>query len=539
MREPWNSRAGIYRIAVLYTMVIVVLMCIFPIEAHDLFFYLQMGRYFAAHYTFPSKEIYLFTLAGKDIHVLHEWGTFVFYSAVYKLGGFTAIIMAKTLLVTAILTLPFLLAKKLRQRSMLLPLFTAIAAYFCSNRFTERGSLFSDVFTALVVMLIILIRKGGNHNRRLIVLIPLIFLVWVNMHGGFIVGFAILGVWLIADLVTYLKATQRSRELLIVPTAVLSSSLLVSMINPMGWRVFAYPLRPILMDTFAIFKASIMEWMSPFSEAFKNTNATYLILILFALSYLFVLLCAIKDDKTKSAGFPYFELFLLILLTYLGLTMVRFVTTIGFSLPLIWASLGSRLQSPEEREDGEPARPDTAEIGCLVTLMAAIIAIMSFWGYKDSFGNPRRMALGLNQAVFPSAAVEFIDANNLDVNIFNEYSFGCYLIWRWNGKRQIFYHGFVDDPVFFADMQLGVFTQPGAFDKVVQKYDIGAMVLLTIATSRHFGPDLYRMLLTHPDWHLVFADRVSLVFVKDVPKNKEIIERYSVRNAIEQGPQSN
>jgi hypothetical protein len=134
----------------------------------------------------------------------------------------------------------------------------------------------------------------------------------------------------------------------------------------------------------------------------------------------------------------------------------------------------------------------------------------------------------MDETFQPVKAADFLDTIELKTSLFNQHDFGCYLAWRWNGKRKLFYHGAVDDMKFYNDDYLGVNRSPAEFDRIVNKYKIGAFMLTRYDVRAPNLPLLYRILLTRSDWHLVYLDEIAMIFLKDLPENQDAIKRYKL-----------
>jgi len=81
---------------------------------------------------------------------------------------------------------------------------------------------------------------------------------------------------------------------------------------------------------------------------------------------------------------------------------------------------------------------------------------------------------------------------------------------------------------FYNDDYLGVNRSPAEFDRIVNTYKIGAFMLTRNDVRTPDLPLLYRILLTRPDWHLVYMDDVAMIFLKDLPENQDAIRRYKL-----------
>ena len=74
-----------------------------------------------------------------------------------------------------------------------------------------------------------LLRETGRGRARAIWYVPLLFAAWVNLHGGWIVGLAVLGVWMLGD-----AWQNRSVRWTLLLAAVGALALLATLFNPYG-----------------------------------------------------------------------------------------------------------------------------------------------------------------------------------------------------------------------------------------------------------------------------------------------------------------
>jgi hypothetical protein len=128
----------------------------------------------------PKIDWYSYTMAN-FLWINHEWLTDVFIYKIYSLLGYAFL----TAVFLSIYTLAFIiLIKKDRFFYHLLPV---CLGYLATLGFLGiRPQLFSVFFVAII--LIILNKFLENQSTKLIYFCPIIFLIWANIHGGFIIG---------------------------------------------------------------------------------------------------------------------------------------------------------------------------------------------------------------------------------------------------------------------------------------------------------------------------------------------------------------
>jgi hypothetical protein len=384
----------------------------------------------------------------------------------------------------------------------LLILLAAVAGY---HRFIERTSLVSDLLTSVVLAIVAVDRASPGRLRYLL---PAIFLVWVNLHPGFYVGLAICGLALFWNLHRF-----RKRETQTFAACVIASGLLC-LVNPDGLAGVTYPLRPLFDPAWDAYRTYNYEWLPTLEAGYRQSVHVPSFFALVGLCLLLAL--------TTRRGWPWFELSVLALLVWVGLSAVRFLTTASFALCVLGAVLAPRSSLGSLRPaTAGPRRLETA-VGAAVTLAALVFSVrIAIWGY-DTLAGPRHLGGGLDASRHPIAAADVIDRIGLQSNLYNQHGFGSYLAWRWDGRRKIFYHGFVEDLDFYRRNFIAVSETPEQFERIVNEFRLGAFLLRPPGLPL---PLVYRLLESSPDWRLVHRDDQAMLFLRQIPENDQALER--------------
>jgi hypothetical protein len=103
-----------------------------------------------------------------------------------------------------------------------------------------------------LLLLVILCRILIEDRRQARWGVPVLFALWANLHGGWIVGFGILAIWTIGDVVIRGRGDLKA-PLASVAIAILS--LLATLATPYGWRLWAF-----LVETVRLGREDITEW---------------------------------------------------------------------------------------------------------------------------------------------------------------------------------------------------------------------------------------------------------------------------------------
>jgi len=225
-----------------------------PISNPDLYWHLSAARWMAEHKAFPRADWLSQTMYGRP-WTDFEWLSQLVWGAVHGAGGVTALWALKALLfslggalVWAILglyglspagrglgvfawALGLTSANDLRPENFSLLFFLGLWLWLEARRLGRLGGVRPWVQAAAAA--------GG-------------FVLWANLHAGFVYGLALLGIYSFVD-----AAVRRSRELSLVWLAACAAPLL----NPYGAQIYVVPWEHLAwMDELKTF---IQEWRPP------------------------------------------------------------------------------------------------------------------------------------------------------------------------------------------------------------------------------------------------------------------------------------
>ncbi|HEU0368244.1 MAG TPA: hypothetical protein VFR42_03475 [Candidatus Acidoferrum sp.] len=192
---------------------------------------------------------------------------------------------------------------------MLLLVFAASSIHFLA-----RPHVLSWLF--VVMWFGFLERFEADGNWRRLAWLPALMVLWVNVHGGFLLGLALLGIYFVSALLSAWvwqgseerdRAFGRARILAAVATA----STVVTLANPFGYKLHVHICR-YLSDRFLM--DHIDEFLSPNFHGFPQK--CFAVIVLFAvaamagsrkhfrLSHLLVVLFAIYSGLYASRNIP-------------------------------------------------------------------------------------------------------------------------------------------------------------------------------------------------------------------------------------------
>jgi len=342
-----------------------------------------------------------------------------------------------------------------------------------------------QIFTYLLasVFLFALCRYLQNGSYKLLFLLPLLTILWVNLHGGYALGLALILLFAAGAVADFLvggaeavTTKRRVGGLLLTFLA----CLIVVPLNSYGFAMYTYPL--VTLQAWGN-QTNIMEWQSPdFHLPIFRPFAALLFLTIAALTLS-------KKRSKPSQVLPF------IFLSFAALYSVRnlpFLVLVAFPL------LAEHVFLPSWKL---PALGSGFQKGCQAVALL-LVAVFCTKIVRDGIATE----LVWERSRFPERATSFLDTQKLPAPLFNSYNFGGYLIWRLyprygvyiDGRTDLYGHTFFDN--FLQVYQVNADPRP-ALDRD------GIRTVLVEPTSSLAG-----FLRTQNDWKRVYEDPVAIIF---------------------------
>jgi hypothetical protein len=189
----------------------------------------------------PLVDQYSFT---QDIaQIYHEWLGALFIAIAYTVGGAWALLALKAAIAGAALAL---LATSLRRLDVADAVLVLSLAVW--NMVPIMFSMRPQLWTMLALLVLVRLLQDGR-----LAWVPVLFAVWANLHGGWVMGVGVLGVWSAATILETIWRTRRVpwREVVMPPIAVAAT-----LLTPYGWRLWQR-----LGETVGLSRTDISEWL--------------------------------------------------------------------------------------------------------------------------------------------------------------------------------------------------------------------------------------------------------------------------------------
>lgn len=507
----------------------------------DIWYHLRSGRFILENFKIPQLNIFSYIAADHPSHDPYWLFQIIIYLT-HRIAGANGLVVFKIAVLLAMFFFLFKITSRLKpspskggrvgvkEGGDIAPVFCLLlAALAASERFVVRPELASYIFLSLYFYL--LHQYCQREDRKIYLLFPLQIL-WVNMHGFWVLGLFLVWAFLAGELILWRLPLpfQWKKEGAVQGNAyyrVLVIGLLVTaatLITPHPQKILQLP-----FEMFGGLKGAtgrggplaVNELISPFSAnlLFSWQAIFYYKVLLVVSASAFVL----NFRRINIIHLLIWAGFL-----YISIQARRNIAAFALvSAPITFWNLSFFYRNYIERFSAERAQLVTS---AQVILSAVLILLMAFLIYdvaSDRYyirdRSNARFGLGISTISYPEKAIDFIQKTNIQGNIFNEPAIGHYFTWRCFPERIVFLDGRFD----FPDRFLSHYYVPELWPKISKKYDIN-YVLLGHGRSPNLA-GLIRMLYFNKDWVLIHYDEMAVVFIKNLPENRQIIEKFRVR----------
>ena len=474
----------------------------------DYFFHIKSGEYIVTQKEIPKEDIFSFTME-KQKWTNHEWLYQVIIYSLYKNFGLEGLFFLRLSVIFLAFLILLLISLRIDWFASFLLLFFGLKMSFI--RFTLRPDHFSFLFFILFLVPFVF------NRRKTLFLLPLIQLLWVNIHGFFFLGPLILIIYLLTGKI---GKTKTDRPFYNTVKLVLLLSILACFLNPYPISTLIYPFK-ILGDIISGAQKTFYQYIQELQDPFKDLplNSLYFkYFIVTVLSLLFL----------KDSNIFYVCLWLFVFLfSFNSVRNLYFFVPMGIIIfidryPYIKEFLVSKIL----REKGFEA---------LKVILVILIIIACTRTGKEILSSPKfgRSYLDLAEGslleiksrflsqdaeFYPEKMVAYMKSNKLPGEMFNTFNLGAYLIFNFFPERRVFIDGRAEfyGPEFFDFYHKIIDGDKDIFKAALAKYKLQGFI---ICYTRTAPPPLIKLLYDE-GFKCVYFDRDGIIFVSEDFLNK-------------------
>jgi hypothetical protein len=451
----------------------------------DTWWHLRSGQYIVENRIVPTTDPFSHTKAGQP-WIDHGWLAQLFWYGLFALAGLPGLSLGLALLVTFTFWLVWQVTPgNLYMRAFVMVLGAVTSAVI----WVARPQMVSFLLAGLILFLL---EKYKREGWRWIYALPLVMLLWVNVHGGYAIGFMLLGVYIVGE--TFNRLTGHDEDPVLSWRQIRTLLLLgviafaVVVINPYGWQMWLYPFRTVGIGALRDF---IQEWRSP--DFHLSLTWAFLATLLLSLAAL--------GRSPRRADWT--DLAMLGLWTFWSLFASRNIGLYGLlTIPALAryadAAWGQYLPVSSTSSRRQSARLNWVLLSLVICAALVKIGVVL---------NPQE-AIKAEQEGLPAKAVQFIQENKPAGPLFNSYNWGGYLIFKLWPDYPVYIDGRTDlyDDAFIRRYLNAVAGGEG-WQKTLDQDDINLVLIESDST-------LARFLKGDPAWDILYQDTMATVFAR-------------------------
>lgn len=480
----------------------------------DTAFHIRVGQFILDTHAVPRHDVFSYRDPPLP-WVAHEWLSEVVMALVHRASGLTGVVLFFIILLSATYSLLFRVLRRYRGDILADTMLLVLVVGSSYLHWLARPHVFSLLLLVVWYFLLDSFRIDGN--TKWVYPLPALMLLWVNLHGGFATGFLLAGVYLAGMSWEYHFLQGREKERAGTKAKALGLTILVcilvSLINPYGYRLLVFPFKLIskryLVD-------NVNEFLSPdFHLALPFKYLLFLMIGIFAVSTkrleLTDLILVLVFSAMALYSYRHIPLYCIIIAPILSRQVFFLLDRAKGESADRWKIRSARI-----------AQTDSSVRGYGLVVAAVFLVFLSAAMGKIEYR--------FNDKIKPVEAVHFLKSENIPGNMFNNDEFGDFLIYSASPPYKVFIDGRLDMyDTENAKEYRTVADVASGWEKVIEKYGISWIFFKADSV-------LSRFLYGKADWHLIYADQVANIFVRKTPENQALIEKFrNIKPVVEVG----
>jgi hypothetical protein len=469
-----------------------------PVTPNDLWWHLKMGQIISETGSVPTTNMFAWSLPADEPFMYGAWlGELLMYTF-YRLGQLPLLIFLRTILAMAAFALVGYESYRRSGSWRIAGVTLTLAAAMSSNNMEIRPQIWAWLpFMGMFILLSAYAR--GQLERVWLLLCPVIAAFWVNVHGSFVLGLILVGIFFVGEV---LKKLLKMGEALpwpqirwILLVGVLCG--LAILVNPRFLGTVEYVIN---LMTDAPSQELVVEWQSPAPNNYAS--------IAFYISIL-ILLAVLAYSRHRMSPT---DLILIVAFSWLAWNGLRYVIWFGFAImPLLAQEIKGLVG---ERKWLAVPPPNMLNLILVIVLLLPFLLVQPW--FVSYLPLPQKYAeLVLNDtkegplltANTPVAAVEYLRSNP-GGNLFNDMGYGSYLIWAVPEQGV-----FVDPRVELYPYEMWLdyirIANGVHYNQLLEGYGADRMIL-----DVEYQAELLAVLPDDPLWELEYEDTTTQIWRK-------------------------
>lgn len=481
----------------------------------DLGWHLRVGKDLITKFIWPKFDLYSFSHMGYP-WVDHEWLSDAISYLIYAKTNFIVLSLIFALILVLIFYFEAKIIQKINKNNTFL--ISGLCFILASLSFLGFIAVRMQVISwlGLVIMLYLLLLHYYENYKKILFYLPILMLLWVNLHGGFVLGLALLFLYTIFS--------PKDRKIL---TLILCLSILMTFVNPYFFGIWK-EVWQVATDSFG--KSHIVEWAPLLAYPLNIFELIYLAI--------FIVFIILKKNYQKIP---------LPILIFLGLTLVSAImhkrnmpVFIVASLPFLATSIERTIDHLNHHtyigvvvNYKKYLEVDLINIFSLLFInLIILLSIIS--NFNQILADPYK-----NPQIYFYQTKEYLIKNNLTGRTFANFALGGYLLWTMPKGYQVFYdgrmvHWRIGEERFLKEYLI-IYNGEENWPAVVEKYQIKNIIIPKntflkrfladdwlnrliykdkILSIKNYESNLHKVLKENIEWELIYENDESYIYAK-------------------------
>ncbi|NTV63296.1 MAG: hypothetical protein HGA65_07135 [Oscillochloris sp.] len=465
-----------------------------PLPPNDLWWHMAAGRLMVDEGRLIDENYWAFSLPADAPYVYQSWLSELALFWAWQIAAVPGLALARLLAICLSFGGVAWYAARRCGHWPAATLALLVAALISWNNWTLRPQTLA-LLPGAALILVLLAYVGGQARARWLLTLPLIMAIWVNMHGSFVLGAALVACAWLGTASMALRGDGASRKRLPALTLAALASGVAILINPYGIGIVPY-LR--MMMTNSTLHAQFIEWLPPQITYDPSSSDFWFFVVVLGLAFL----CAIGPRRASLVDLLWY-----VVLSWLGFSGIRYAIWFALALiPLLADQLAQLLPAPSASNGNQAIHH-----GLLAALGLVVVLTLPWFHPASLLGNPRIFAASgpdrwLLATNTPVEAARWLADHPIPGPVWIDMNFSSYTMWAAPAERHL------------ADLRVELFP-PTVWQDF---FTIATGDAQSMATIRRLGithlmldpqaqNSLYRNLKATPGWCEVYHDEVAAI----------------------------
>jgi hypothetical protein len=441
----------------------------------------------------PTTDVFSFRTTGYPSFP-HEWLSQVIFAAIYDWLSLDGIVLLTALIIMLTWGIVYRQAIHKSNSFFSAVMFVALGVGASQIHVLPRPHIFTYLLTAIWIALL---ESMEENKSRSWWLLPSVMLLWVNLHGMFVLGIVILGIYLVGDFVDHPSMswfrTSRARSLLSAGAL----SLVATLFSPSGPKIWV---AIASLGSNAYITSKIPEYQSP-NFHLPETWPFIVLLLLTMIAF-----------ARRSERLAWKEILLVSLFTAIALYTSRMIPLFAIIVTPIAAKAvadWTHIDYPQNRLfpiEKNIYKINSTSNGLIWILVIVLLAAALLRSGKTL--DPQGKGNVFDERFFPVEAVTWLESHPQKGHMFNEFDWGGYLLLKFWPNHQIFMdgHTHIYGEALTREYEQVIMHRNG-WEQILEKYHVNWAILRVNTT-------LAKTLASSASWTAAYQDQTAIIFVR-------------------------